>query len=219
MIKAILFDFDGTLLNTNNLIFSSYSHAFKTVLGRDITEKEIHALYGKPLYDSLAKYGVHQDELYREYRKYNLEKHDELVEYFDNAAEGVIMLKECGYKLAVVTSKRMDTLMRGIHLLKLDNYFDTLITPADTDKHKPDPSPILTACERLSVKADECIMVGDSIFDLQCGRAAGARLCAVKYSTTFDALLEYNPEYIVDSIKELANIINEERESERCKIK
>lgn len=211
MIKAILFDFDGTLLNTNNLIFSSYSHAFKTVLGRDITSDEIHALYGKPLYDSLAKYGVNQDALYREYRKYNLEKHDELVEYFDKAAEGVIMLKEHGYKLAVVTSKRTDTLMRGLRLLKLDNCFDILITPADTDKHKPDPTPILVACERLGVDAAECVMVGDSIFDLQCGKAAGTRLCAVKYSTTFDALLEYNPEYITDSIEEFANTIISEQ--------
>lgn len=209
MIKAVLFDFDGTLLNTNDLIFASYSYAFKTVMGRDITDDEIHSLYGKPLYSSLAVYGEYQDDLYRVYRQFNTENHDKLVKFFDKASEGVIKLKERGYKLAVVTSKRLDTLKRGIHLLGLDDCFDVLITPDDTDKHKPDPTPVLTACERLGVGAEESIMVGDSIFDLQCGRSAGTKLAAVKYSTTFDALLEYKPEYVVDTLEELANMIIE----------
>lgn len=204
MIKAILFDFDGTLLNTNDLIFASYSHAFMTVMGRDITEEEIHSLYGKPLYSSLAVYGDYQDDLYREYRRFNSDNHDRLVKFFDGAAEGVKLLKESGYKTAVVTSKRADTLKRGIKLLGLDGYFDILITPDDTDKHKPDPTPVLVACERLGVKAEESIMVGDSIFDMQCAKSAGAEFAAVTYSTTLDVLLENKPEYVSDTIEEFA---------------
>lgn len=210
MIKAILFDFDGTLMNTNELIFASYGYAFRTVLGRDVTQKEIHDMYGKPLYTSLAVYGEYQDELYRVYREYNESNHDRLVKFFDGAAEGVKKLHENGYKLAVVTSKREVTLKRGIKLLGLESCFDVLITPADTDKHKPDPEPILLACKKLGVTADESVMVGDSIFDLQCGRAAGTKLAAVTYSTTFNALLDYNPEYTPDTIDIFADmIINE----------
>lgn len=211
MIKAVLFDFDGTLMNTNDLIFESYGYAFRQVLGRDVTDEEIHNMYGKPLYSSLAKYGDKQDEIYRVYREYNEKNHDRLVKFFDGAAEGVRILHENGYKLAVVTSKREVTLKRGIKLLGLEDCFDVLITPADTDKHKPDPTPVLVACERLGVKPGESVMVGDSVFDLQCGKGAGTKLAAVTYSTTFDALKEYHPEYVVDTLAELADIIINEK--------
>ncbi|MCX7714982.1 MAG: pyrophosphatase PpaX [Clostridia bacterium] len=207
MIEAVLFDFDGTLINTNDLIFASYSHAFRTVLGRDITMEEIHALYGKPLYSSLGIYGEYQDALHNAYREFNQKHHDELIQYFDKASEGVKRLKNCGYKLAVVTSKRLPTLLRGIHLLGLDNYFDALITPDDTIRHKPDPMPIFAACEKLNVRPADSVMVGDSVFDLECGKRAGTKLAAVKYSTTFDKLLEFNPDFVVDNILELAEKI------------
>lgn len=207
MIKAILFDFDGTLLNTNDLIFESYSQAFKTVLHRDVTEDEIHDMYGKPLYSSLAKYGEYQDEIYRVYREYNEKNHDRLVKFFDGAAEGVRKLHDSGYKTAVVTSKRLITLKRGIALMGLEDCFDTLITPDDTEKHKPDPEPILEACRRLGAKPCESVMVGDSIFDLQCGKNAGTQLAAVTYSTTLPQLLEYRPDYVTDTLSELADII------------
>lgn len=167
-IKAVLFDFDGTLLNTNELIFTSYEYAFQTVLGRSITDEEIHNLYGKPLYSSLAAYGEHQDELYRVYREFNESHHDELVKKFDGAAEGVRKLKEHGYLTSIVTSKRKCTLEMGIKILGLDDCFDVLITPENTTLHKPNPEPVLKACELLNVSPTEAIMIGDSIFDFQC---------------------------------------------------
>lgn len=210
MIDTVLFDFDGTLLNTNFLIFDSYEYAFKKVIGRSITKEEIHNLYGRPLYPSLAEYGDAQDELYSEYRKFNMENHDKLVRTFPDAAKGVIKLKKKGYKLAVVTSKRYDTLIMGLDILGLGDTFDVLITPNDTDKHKPHPMPILIACEKLDAKPENSIMVGDSIFDFECGKNAGTYLAGVNYSTTKNKLIEYTPLYMVDTIDELAEkIINE----------
>lgn len=210
MIKAVLFDFDGTLLNTNDLIFSSYEYAFRKVLGRSITEEEIHDLYGKPLYSSLAKYGKHQDALCVTYREFNESHHDELVKKFTDAAEGVLLFKRHGIKTAVVTSKRRYTLEKGIRILGLENCFDALITPENTTKHKPDPEPVLKACELLNTAPETSLMVGDSVFDFECARRAGAHLAGVNYSTTRDALLEYSPEYMTDTILELAKIITEE---------
>lgn len=204
MIKAVLFDFDGTLLNTNDLIFTSYEYAFTKVLGRSITDEEIHDLYGKPLYSSLAKYGEHQDALCDTYREFNESHHDELVKKFDGAAEGVRMIKNSGIKTAVVTSKRRYTLEKGIRILGLEDFFDVLITPDNTEKHKPDPEPVLKACELLGVSPSEAIMVGDSVFDFECAKRAGARLAGVNYSTTRDAIMEYKPDYMVDTLVELA---------------
>lgn len=204
MIKAVLFDFDGTLLNTNDLIFTSYEYAFQKVLGRSITEEEIHDLYGKPLYSSLAKYGEFQDMLCDTYREFNELHHDELVKTFDGAADGVRKIKEHGFKTAIVTSKRRYTLEKGIRILGLDGFFDVLITPDNTDKHKPEPHPVLKACELLGISPSETIMVGDSIFDFECAKRAGARLAGVNYSTTKDAIKAYDPDYMVDTVDELA---------------
>lgn len=205
MIKAVLFDFDGTLINTNQLIFASYQHAFQTVLGRDITKKEIQSLYGRPLYSSLSVYGEYQDALYSVYREYNAAHHDAMIQKFEGASEGVRALQRQGKKLAVVTSKRLVTLQKGLEFLDIADCFDVLITPDDTDRHKPDPMPIQLACDRLDVVPEHAVMVGDSIFDFQSGREAGTQLAAVTYSTTLDDILSYQPEYVVDSVLELAD--------------
>lgn len=207
MIKAVLFDFDGTLLNTNDLIFASYEYAFRKVLGRSITDEEIHDLYGKPLYSSLAKYGEAQDALCDTYREFNESHHDELVKKFRGAAEGVRIFKDSGIKTAVVTSKRRYTLDKGIRILGLENYFDVLITPDCTEQHKPHPEPVLKACELLGVSPEEALMVGDSVYDFECGKRAGVMLAGVNYSTTRDALLEYSPLYMVDTLEDLAKTV------------
>lgn len=207
MIKAVLFDFDGTLLNTNDLIFASYEYAFNKVLGRSITDEEIHFLYGKPLYSSLARYGEYQDALCGTYREFNEAHHDALVKKFDGAAQGVLLLREHNIKTAVVTSKRRYTLEKGLKILGLENSFDALVTPDVTEKHKPDPEPVLKACGLLGVSPSDTVMAGDSVFDFECARRAGATLAGVNYSTTRDALLEYSPEYMTDTLLELAEII------------
>jgi len=211
MIKAILFDFDGTLINTNDLIFTSYRHAFKTVQNREIKMPEMLEMYGRPLAVSLEKYGEDKEKLYKAYREFNANSHDELIKKFEGAAEGVKKLKELGLKLAVVTSKRIDMLRKGIDFLGLTGCFDALVTPDDTKKHKPDPEPVLKACELLGVEPKNAVMVGDSIFDIKAGINAGAKTCAVKYSMTeHSVLLDLGLDYFVDTIIEFADIIEKE---------
>lgn len=149
MIKAVLFDFDGTLINTNELIFESYNYAFKKVFGRNIKNEEFLKLYGRPLRNSLIEeYGIYGDELTNRYRFFNAENHDKLVKSFPGTYEGLYLLKENGYKLGIVTSKRLHMVMRGINFLSLNDLFMAIITPDDTEKHKPDPEPILLGCKK-----------------------------------------------------------------------
>lgn len=206
MIKAVLFDFDGTLIDTNELIFNSYKIAFKEVLCRDIGMEEILKLYGRPLYPSLMKYGEAGERLYKVYREFNEKNHDDIAKPFDKVHEGIEMLISAGYRTGIVTSKRLHLVERGIkNVLKMDGMFDVIVTPEDTQKSKPDPEPVLCACKKLGIKPEEAVYVGDSIFDLEAGRAAGTQICAVKYSVTpHSSLLEFNPEYFVDTIKEFA---------------
>ena len=207
-IKAVLFDFDGTLLNTNALVFASYNYAFNKVFGRDITEEEIHSLFGRPLYSSLADFGEeHQDALFVAYREFNGENLETMVEPFEHTTDGVRMIKALGYKTGIVTSKRMETLLSGMKKLNLENGFDIIITPEDTKKHKPDAGPLLEACRRLGILPEECLYVGDSIFDFECAKNAGAHMAGVNYSTTREALLTYDPLFMVDNMAELANLL------------
>ncbi len=206
MIKAVLFDFDGTLIDTNELIFESYRIAFRTVLEREIDMEEILTLYGKPLFPSLMKYGEVGKRLYEVYREYNENNHDIIAKPFDGVFDGVKLLRDSGFLIGIVTSKRLHMVNRGIEkILNLDGMFDVIVTPDDTEKTKPDPEPVLYACNKLNILPNEAVYVGDSVFDMQAGAAAGTKLCAVKYSVDKpEKLLQYKPEYYVDSIAEFA---------------
>lgn len=206
MIKAVLFDFDGTLIDTNELIFESYRIAFRTVLNREIDMDEILTLYGKPLFPSLIQYGEAGRRLYDVYREFNEKNHDFIAKPFDGVYDGVKLLRDNGFTIGIVTSKRLHLVRRGIEkILNMDGMFDIIVTPDDTQKTKPDPEPILYACEKLNISPNETVYVGDSVFDMQAGAAAGAKLCAVKYSVTNPKqLLKFKPEYYVKSIDEFA---------------
>lgn len=210
MITGILFDFDGTLINTNDLIFKSYEVAFQEVFNRKIEMEEILTLYGRPLYPSLKQYGEEGERLYKIYRQFNETHHDELVKTFPGVYEGIKKLNRGGYKLGIVTSKRLHLVKRGLDILGLSDVFEVIITPDNTKETKPHPDPILLGCEKLGVSPKNSIYVGDSVFDMQAGQAAGTELCAVKYSVTpKDDLLKFNPMFFVNTIDELANLLGE----------
>ena len=208
MIKAVLFDFDGTLIDTNELIFNSYRVAFREVFKREISDEEILTLYGRPLKASLMEYGEPWERLYNTYREYNETNHDTAAKEFDGASQGVKMIKDMGFKVGVVTSKRLHMVQRGIKILGLEDVFDIIITPDDTKKTKPDPEPVLCGCRKLGVKPEEAVYVGDSVFDMEAGKKAGTQLCSVKYTLTpIDELLSFNPDFLVDSMIEFAEIL------------
>lgn len=215
MLQAILFDFDGTLINTNDLVFQSYRYAFRTVLNREITMEEILNLYGRPLYPSLKQYEPLRDELYSAYKEFNLNpQNSDLVKKFPGVAEGIHLLNANGFRLGIVTSKRLSSVMSGLNFLGLENAFEIIITPADTQEHKPHPAPVLAACEKMKIIPNNVLMVGDSVFDLMAGKSAGCAVCAVTYSTTaLEELKNLKPDYMIDTIEELANQLTEEK---RC---
>lgn len=212
MISAVLFDLDGTLIDTNNLIIQSFKHTYKKHLNREIDEKEIIMCFGEPLLDTLARYDrENAHEMIETYREHNEAIHDELAKEIVGANVTLNELKALGIKVGVVTSKRRQLAERGLNLFKLFDVMDVIVTPEDTSKHKPDAEPVLKACEKLSVIPSETIMVGDSHFDILCGKNAGAKSCLVKYSALpLDKLLIHNPDYIIDEIGDILKIIREE---------
>lgn len=209
MIKGIFFDLDGTLINTNKLIVSSFQYVFKENLDLMVEEQEIVQYFGEPLSYTMAKYTKDRvEELVQKYVEYSLSIHDEYTEGFNGVEEGLCYLREKGYKLAVVTSKRRNTALRGLRLFDLEKYFDVIISPEDTEKHKPCGEPVLKACEVLNLSPEEVLMVGDSHNDILCGRNAGSKTCLVKYTALpLEKLLDHKPDYVIESIEDIVNII------------
>lgn len=212
MIKAVLFDLDGTLIDTNNLVIESFKHTFKEELNIDVPESEIVMYFGEPLIDTLARYDKENAHLLlNTYIKYNESIHDDTAKEVVDAKETLSELKALGIKVGVVTSKRKLIAERGLKLFNLFDKMDVIITPEDTSKHKPEAEPVLKACELLKVQPNEALMIGDSHYDILCGKNAGAKTCLVKYTVLpIDKIMSYNPEYAVDSIKEVINIVREE---------
>lgn len=154
-------------------------------------------------------------ELFNTYREYNEKIHDDMVEKIDGAEETVRKLKAMGVKVGVVSSKRRPMVDRGLRVTGLEGLMDVIITPEDTKKHKPEGEPVLKACELLDVDAENSLMVGDSHFDILCGKNAGAKTCAVKYTALpFDSLLKYKPDCVIENMIDLIDIVNNENSKE-----
>lgn len=181
-VRAVLYDFDGTLADTTELIMRCYRHTMRTHLESVPSEEEWLAGFGTPLETQLARYARSTDEadaMRRTYRDYQDLHHDSMIRPFPGAVEAVAALAGRGLKLAIVTSKHRRSALRGMELCGLVEHFHEIVTPEDVSRPKPDPEPVRVALQRLGVEAAEALFVGDSPHDLAAGRAAGVRTAAV----------------------------------------
>jgi pyrophosphatase PpaX len=213
-IKNILFDLDGTLLDTNELIIQSFKHTYKTHLNKDVDKDEIIKSFGEILKITLDReFGELSEEAIKTYRNFQVGNFEKLIAIHEGVKEGIIELNRQGYKLGVVTSRLNESAIRGLKHFGLMEYFQSIIGADDTDKHKPDPIPAFIALKELGGKPSETIIVGDSPFDILCGKNAGIKSVAVGWSALpMDIILKYEPDYVVDSMKELLTLIERLKE-------
>lgn len=209
-LHAILFDLDGTLLDTHDLILASFRHATSTVLNTRIPNEQLVARVGVPLASQMADFTanpVTQQELLAAYRAHNARFHDAMVKEFPEVAPTVAELGRRGLKLAVVTSKRRDVALRGLRLFGLDTAFAFVIGSDDCTRHKPDPEPVLQACGRLGLDPIACAYVGDSPFDLQATRAAGVTSVAATWGMFPEQILRAeHPDIVCHAPHELLDL-------------
>ena len=186
MITTIFFDFDGTLINTNNVIIESWQHTYKHYLGKEMPVERIVSTFGEPLLLTMAREfpEVDPSESAEEYRAYQREYADRLVESFDGISELLTELKKAGYKIGIVTSRTRVSANHYLDMFDLKGFFDDMVTCDDTDIHKPNPEPLLLAIKRMGVTKDECIMIGDGPFDIKCANNAGVKSVLVGWRIT-----------------------------------
>jgi pyrophosphatase PpaX len=179
---ALLFDLDGTLVDSIELILQSAKHAFSCRPGPAPTSEAFAAGIGRPLRAQFGPYCESDDDiefLIARYREFQLEHHDRLTKAYPGIPEAVTALAAAGHPLAVVTSKLDAMARRALAHVGLDQAIPVVIGSDATRRHKPDPDPVLLALERLGVAASEAIFFGDSPYDMEAGRAAGVTPVAV----------------------------------------
>lgn len=181
MLKGILFDNDGTLVDTYDIILASMRHSTRTVLGAVIPDDVLLHKVGQPLAVQMKDFTDDpslQQEILRVYREHNHAIHDDAVKAFPGVAEGLRALKETGFALGVVTSKMHALAWRGLEVTGLAGYLDCCIGADDCARYKPEAEPVVRGAEALGLELSECLYVGDAPFDIQAGKAAGALTAA-----------------------------------------
>jgi len=207
---VVLFDLDGTVVDSGAIILASMRHATREVLGREYGDEELMQAVGGPgLEAQMAALAPDRvDELVSAYRAHNEPLHDEL-----EACRGMLdvleQLHDEGRRLGIVTAKRRSTVELAFARVPLEHLFETVVGGDETERHKPDPQPLLLAAERMHVDPAEAAYVGDSPFDMRAAKAAGMHAIGVTWGRIHDpALLEAeDPDAVVDTAEELLDLL------------
>jgi pyrophosphatase PpaX len=184
MLPAFLFDLDGTLVDSIELILDSARFAFVGFDGHAPTDDEWRAGIGRPLQTVLREYAPDQaeaDRLLARYREYQLEHHDRLLHAYDGVVPALRALAAAGHPLALVTSKSDWLARRALELIGVSDLFPVLVGCDICTNHKPHPEPVERALALLGVPGSNAIFVGDSPHDVESGRAAGVYTVAVTW--------------------------------------
>jgi pyrophosphatase PpaX len=210
-LPAILFDLDGTLFDTIELILSSARHAFEEWPVRPTDEEWVRGI-GTPLVQQLRAYAANDDQLallLARYRRYQNEHHDRLTRCYDDVPDVIAALADRGHQMAVVTSKASPIAHQSLAFVGLDHFFPVVVGYDDTARHKPDPEPVRVALSRLGVSPDDAVFVGDSPHDILAGNAADVITIAALWGP-FDreTLAGARPDHFIGCMAELPGVLN-----------
>jgi len=209
--RIVLFDLDGTLIDSGPIILASMQHAVRTVLGREIPPEELGmTIGGQGIVAQMQAIDVdHADDLLEAYKEHNDGLH-ETLEAFDELVALLPGLKAEGRKLGIVTAKRHRTVGLALERFPaLADAFDVVVGFEDTERHKPDAEPVLLAVERLAGTRGEAAYVGDSPFDIGAAKAAGTFAVGVGWGGIHpdEVLLAEEPDAFVRRPEELLHVL------------
>lgn len=207
--STVVFDLDGTLVDSIGLIVASYQHAFRTVLGHEQDEARIRAWIGQPLIRCFQEASPeHADALFASYTEWNEANTERLLRPYAGVAALLGQLAAAGVAVACATSKRADPAAWALRLTGLTDLVPVLVTMEDTPRHKPDPAPLALAVARCAGVAADAAYVGDAVVDLQAARAAGMAGIGVAWGAGERAALEAaGPFAVAGSVGQLRTIL------------
>jgi len=211
VLSTFLFDLDGTLIDSIELILRSYRHTMRAHRGLEPPDEVWMQGLGTPLWVQFHHWTEDPAEIeamVATYRAYNLEHHDELVRPYEGVVAAVRDLRKNGKTLGLVTSKIREGALRGLQVAGLEDGFEVIVGADDVTHPKPHPEPVLKALERLGAPAADTVFIGDSRHDIECGRAAGVKTAAVLWGP-FDRthLADLVPDYWLEKPEDLAALV------------
>jgi len=211
MLPALLFDLDGTLVDSIELILASARFAFLDYAGRAPTDDEWRASIGRPLVDAFRDFVPEEREAQRlmlRFRAYQLENHDRLMRAYDGVVEVIRDLAVTGHPMALVTSKPDLLAQRGLVHIGLDDVIPIVVGCDSCTRHKPHPEPVERALAMLDVAPGDALFVGDSPHDVECGRAAGVFTVGVTWGAfSPESMRGAGADAVIDRISELPGLV------------
>lgn len=206
--ETYLFDLDGTLLDTADLIHNTFSEVYAQYGVSNLSKEKIIALMGYPLNvitEMLLGSGENSllKEIVLKIGQLQKQRHPDLVKPFPSIKAGLEQLKENGAAMGVVSSRTKESLHMLLEYNQLEHYFDVIVSPFDTTLHKPDPAPINFAINKMSAKSDSAIYVGDTAIDIACGRAAGLKTALVSWTRHEKSEFPQAPDFWLNTLTEL----------------
>jgi pyrophosphatase PpaX len=205
---VVLFDLDGTVIDSGAIILASMRHAAETVVGGSWADHELMKTVGGPGLEAqmVALDPGRVDELVRVYREHNEPLHATL-ECCAGMDDALATLRDRGHRLGIVTAKRRVTVDLAFARLPIEQLFETVVGGDETEHHKPHPEPLLLALERLGASPADAAYVGDSPFDMQAAKAAGLYAIGVSWGRIHTADKLADADVIVDDPQELLDLV------------
>ena len=215
MIDTVLFDFDGTIMDTNDVIIGSWQHVYKTLRGEEGDLTYILSTFGEPLEYSMETSfpEVSKEESVKIYRDWQKEHFLDMIHLFPGVEEMLAEVKTRGYTTGIATSRLSESLHRALAHFDLYKYFDAIVAVEDIEEAKPAPDTIYKVLDKLNAKPENAIMMGDSRLDILCARNAGVPSVLVGWSATLAGKTKEDfapgevPDFIIQKPEELFEII------------
>ncbi len=212
-LKCIIFDMDGTLTQTNQLIFDSFNFIVRKYQGKTLTPQEITALFGPPEEGALIPIVGEKllPQAMKEYLSYYRENHKRLAKLYPGIREILDDVKRRGRLLALFTGKGIHTTTITLEEFGLKGLFDCVVTGNDVANHKPSAEGIQKILDAFGLEPHEAVMVGDSVADVKASHAAGVRVAAVLWdSYAKERVLRMQTDFLFHNVTEFHRWLNEQ---------
>lgn len=206
--KGIIFDVDGTLTFTNQLIFDSFNHITKKYLGKSFSDEEVIALFG-PTEDEILK-EICKDEYEsarKDYYKYYKDNHS-IAQLYDGIKSLIVEIKNADILLSIFTGKGHTSALITLDEFELTNYFDLIVSGDDVENHKPSPEGINKFLQIFELNPKDVLMIGDAPSDIIAANESGVEIASVVWdSYAEEEVRKLNPKNLFHSVTELRNFI------------
>ena len=208
---GIIFDIDGTLTSTNELIFASFNHITKKYLDKSLTNEEVVSLFG-PTEDKIIEdwFGENAEKVKRDYYSFYNDNHA-MANLYPGVKELLQFLKEKNILLSIYTGKGREASLLTLKKLEIYDCFDLIITGSDVKDHKPSPEGIEIFLDKYSLDKERVLMVGDAPADIKAARAAGVHVAsAVWDSYAREEVLEMESNFVFHTVEEMKTFFEKE---------